>query len=69
MEAIEEELVGGAGLQAGHEDLVLVAPHEQGLGLPICVLILDHKGVEGAPDHAPGEAQGVRGHVPHRQHP
>lgn len=43
--------------------------NKQGLGLSLCVLVLDHKGVKGATVHTPGEAQGIWGCLCYFQHP
>lgn len=52
-ESIEQKLIFPAGLQALYGDLPLVSSHGHCLGLPICVPVLDHKGVNGALGHRP----------------
>lgn len=65
----EQELVFPTGFQARDDDLALVCGHRHHLGLPIPVLVLDHKGVEFTLRDRPREAHRILGQVCHCQLP
>lgn len=69
MEAIEVHFILPVRFQARDGDLILVPCNGHRLGLPLCILVLDQEGVEGALGHRPGQAQGVWSRASHSHFP
>lgn len=67
VEPVDAHLVLACGLQAGYGGLTLFCGHRYHLGMPILVLVLDHKGVKLALRDCPREAHGAGAHICHCQ--